>query len=375
MIIASHKVLVVAALAACGECRAQNYIMDLGTLQGGTGSKATTISSDGSTVVGLSGSSLGGRAFRWTAGTGMQDLGGLSPSNYSDATSVSADGSVVTGHARVGAFDHAFRWTAASGMQDIGLLDGDYAYGRGISADGNVIVGYAHALNPVRDAAYRWSTTGGFQDLGTLYGLRTVANAVSGNGSVVVGVGQLSTSSSVSSRGFRWTQGTGMVDIGVAEPNGSVRPNAVSSTGATIVGVASFLGHDRAFRWTQSQGVQIIGPSVGNTFSGAYATNAGGSVVVGFMGQGSTVNAAMWTADLGMVDLNAYLPTIGVNLDGWQLSTAYGTDFTGTRIVGLGFHNGEGRAFLVQIPSPSSLLPVGLALGAALATRSRRQPA
>lgn len=85
----------------------------------------------------------------------MQDLGTLGGSG-SDSLSVSADGSVVVGWA----FDtadrlKAFRWTAGGGMEDLGTLGGTMSAGWGVSADGSVFVGWArNAAHQAR--AFRW---------------------------------------------------------------------------------------------------------------------------------------------------------------------------------------------------------------------------
>jgi probable HAF family extracellular repeat protein len=352
-----------ALVVSVGSAAVHAQITDLGVLPGGTGSFATAISADGNTVVGNADSPLGGRAFRWTVGGGMQDLGELSSEHYARAAGVSSDGSVVTGYAQVGASPHGFRWTAATGMQDIGLLPGgNYSYPAGINANGSVIVGYAMAGNPARDVAFRWTASGGYQDLGTLYGLHTTATGVDGSGNVVVGRGQLQQGNLVTNRAYRWTAQTGMVDLGVMEANGEAWPHAVSSTGATVVGWASYSGQTRAFHWTQSMGMRIIGPDTGNASSTAFATNAGGSVVVGAMTEGLGVAAAYWTPSLGMVNLNQYLPSIGIAMDGWHLDEARSVDFTGRRIVGYGTHDGQFRAYLLQIPVPASSIPLAVAL-------------
>jgi probable HAF family extracellular repeat protein len=114
-------------------------------------SQAYGVSADGSTVVGWGNSASGYEAFRWTSGGGMVGLGGFSGGNFSSsAHAVSGDGSVVVGRS----YYDAFRWTAAGGMErlwDVLLANGvDPAAdgwgllidARGVSLDGNVVVGY-----------------------------------------------------------------------------------------------------------------------------------------------------------------------------------------------------------------------------------------
>ena len=179
----------------------------LGTLGGN--SYAYGVSGDGSFVVGQAYKLYNQyRAFRWTAGGGMQDLGTLG--GNSRAYGVSGDGSVVVGWAHSTANrQRAFRWTAGGGMQDLGTLGGTWSYASGVSEDGSVVVGWAHnAANQQR--AFRWTAGGGMQDLGTLGGSVSRAYGVSGDGSVVVGwaynaAGQV--------RAFRWTPDGGMEDL------------------------------------------------------------------------------------------------------------------------------------------------------------------
>ena len=76
----------------------------LGALSGaGFSSQAHAVSVDGSTIVGVSNSTSGSQAFRWTSGGGMQGLGDLSGGQFlSDAYGVSANGSVVVGQSDSG---------------------------------------------------------------------------------------------------------------------------------------------------------------------------------------------------------------------------------------------------------------------------------
>jgi len=138
----------------------------LGTL-GGAKSRAYGVSSDGRVVVGEAENAAGQRrAFRWTAGGGMEDLGTLPGYDASYAYGVSADGRVVVGAAANAAGrGRAFRWTAAGGMEDLNityaslLIPGSYleqAYA--ISPDGRYIVGQGYNAATGRTEAFLLDT-------------------------------------------------------------------------------------------------------------------------------------------------------------------------------------------------------------------------
>jgi len=139
----------------------------LGTL-GGNLSAARGVSADGSVVVGYSQNASGqSRAFRWTAGGGMQDLGTLGGA-WSYAYGVSADGSVVVGWAdNASGWPRAFRWTVESGMQDLNQLYASLLQNgsslneaRAISPDGRYIVGTGYNAATGRDEAFLLDTVG-----------------------------------------------------------------------------------------------------------------------------------------------------------------------------------------------------------------------
>jgi hypothetical protein len=77
-------------------------------------------------------------------------------------------------------------------------------------------------------------------------------------------------------------------------------------------------------------------------------------MIVGESGDASTgaFAATLWTPGLGLVDLNAYLASRGVDLTGWYLGTATGISADGSVIVGQGSHNGELRSWYVHLPAP-----------------------
>jgi probable HAF family extracellular repeat protein len=85
-------------------------------------------------------------------------------------------------------------------------------------------------------------------------------------------------------------------------------------------------------------------------------------VIVGGSSSFSGDRAFRWTSGGGMVDLNTYLPTLGIDLSGWTLREARGLSADGLNIVGQGIHNNLNEAWVAHIPEPSTLAL--LALGA-----------
>ena len=126
--------------------------MGLGHLAGGFfSSNAFAVSADGSVVVGVSPSSSGTEAFRWTESGGMVGLGDLPGGIFhSNASGVSADGSVVVGRSYSSSGTEAFVWDETNGMralmqiledQGVDMTGWNLDLASGISADGLTIVG------------------------------------------------------------------------------------------------------------------------------------------------------------------------------------------------------------------------------------------
>ena len=116
------------------------------------GSIATSISDDGVTTVGTS----GGVGFRHTAGTGTEPLGSLPDSNgEARPLGISGDGSIIVGTAHAGADDAAFIWDEVEGMRaleqvlsllGVDLTGWDLKEATGVSDDGRKVVGWG--INP-----------------------------------------------------------------------------------------------------------------------------------------------------------------------------------------------------------------------------------
>jgi probable HAF family extracellular repeat protein len=83
------------------------------------------------------------------------------------------------------------------------------------------------------------------------------------------------------------------------------------------------------------------------------AISADNSIIVGTSDSATGAHAFIWTHAFGMVDLNTYLSSLGLDLTGWTLTQASGISADGSTIVGYGDFNGAARAFLVSgIPAP-----------------------
>ncbi len=338
-----------ALVLAAPTARAMPMFMGLG----GVDSSAQGVSADGSVVVG---SRHAGEAFRWTATGGMVGLGYLPGGAMSNANAASADGSVVVGEAATtpqGAYQ-AFRWTPQGGMISLDSLPGDTA-AFGVSDDGSVVVGgTSEVLVP---EAFRWTEGTGMLGLGLLPGAtESQASGVSADGSVVVGY----SGSSSFAQAFLWTAEGGMVGIGLAATYSYA--NDVSADGSVVVGDAG----DQAFRWTEGTGMVGLGMLPGAMGSQASSVSADGSVVVG-----TSDTAFVWDSVHGMRSLQQVLTNdYGFDLSDWTLSHATAVSADGRTIVGYGTNpSGQEEAWIAFLPEPSAALLVALGIAGLAAWR------
>ena len=271
-------------------------------------------------------------------------LGALpnAPLNTSGAAQdVSADGTVAVGRSATPDLlsNVAWRWTAAGGMVSLGFLPGDdNSEAVAVSGDGNVVVGDSlnNAFFQANAAsqpyhAYRWTQATGMVDLGLLAGdTGSHANAVSYDGSVVVGnSGTLS-----SSHAWRWTPSGGLTTIA----SNAQTATGVSSDGSVVVGKAAYSpGYTRAYRWTAAGGLVNIGTLGGdpNSFiNSSFATGVSGdgTTVIGNGNIGTHVEAWRWTNATGMVSLSAPGAS-NSSFDATASSDATGINADGTVVV------------------------------------------
>jgi probable HAF family extracellular repeat protein len=240
----------------------------------------------------------------------------------SRTTGISADGSVVVGKLKVDGVFRAILWNGQAATAGLSHPDG-YAYGGGgypdISADGSTVTYEYGSTSNGAARAFRWTEQTGMRDLGTLGGDFSYASGISRDGSVVVGQ---SRRGDLINRAFRWTEQMGMRDIGSLHgSSGYSSATGVSADGNVVFGESYGLtGETLAFRWTEGLGMK----SLGSLGAGSYATHASadGSVIAGYSGTGlGKTEAFRWTELTGIVGLGtlggSYSSINGISSDGF----------------------------------------------------------
>jgi len=310
--------------------------LDIGYLPGASPDTTgvVAVSGDGHAFIGSS----GGRGFRWRGGV-MTEIGaGAAPA------AVNQDGSVVVGQTT--ANKHAFLWDEVSGLHDLGELASfsGPTFGAGVSADGLTVAGYTQR-DDYSTRAWIWTASGGMQDIGELAPGNSAASGISGDGTIVVGYS--------AGHAFRWTAETGMVDItpDLGTDNAVSGAAGISTDGSTIIGSYNLTPGaphvwGRQFGWTAETGLfDLPWPPWGDTATpgSAFATSADGSRIVGEIIDWFFY-ASLWTAQIGTVDLNAYLASRGLDTSDWDLLQTVSISGDGDVIVGGGYHGGLGGA-------------------------------
>ena len=345
------------------------------------------LSADGTTLVGSSLNNNGKfEAFRWTEAGGMEGLGLLDTSlssGRSRGRGVSADGSVVAGESpsRSPVISlKSVRWDSAGSIQRVGAFPGvnPSGFARDVDDAGIYVVGRGGSLNSQPDngsEAYRWSVAGGTEGLGDLPGDRffSEARGISGDGEVVVGYSQ----SSNGNEAFRWTSSGGMVGLGdLAGGAFNSFAQDASKDGSVIVGFGSSNNGSEAFRWT-SAGFTALGDLSGGTFSSsALAINADGTIIGGVGTSALGNEGFIWDATSGMRRVQDYLADFGLDTNGWTLTSVTGISDDGLTIAGTG-SNPDGRtegwiARISSVPEPSAVLILVMLNGISWCNRRRR---
>ncbi|MFT7680042.1 MAG: putative membrane protein [Planctomycetota bacterium] len=186
--------------------------------QGVPSSRATDVSGDGLVLAGdTTFDVFGGTGYTWQSGFGFTPLTPAGDGGYANTSATNGDGSVSVGYTRLGGYIAMITNKEATVWLDDGQLAGHtigrYPAGvvstaRGVSRDGNVVVGEALRDWQEGQTAFRWDMADGFVSLGDLPGGYhfSRASAASANGDKIVGFGTISFSAgfSVDHRACLW---------------------------------------------------------------------------------------------------------------------------------------------------------------------------
>lgn len=319
------------------------------------GSRGASIAKNGLSIVGHSSvNAQDQQAFLWTRDGGMQNLGTLyGNTGYSFGTSISADGTVVVGYSWRPDGYRAFRLKQFDRMEDLGTIDisGTYSVAWATSSDGAVVVGEADDVGGVT-RAFRW-TQSGMRSLGTLGSptSESVAYDVSDDGGTVVGY---SRDLSGSFRAFIWTQRAGMESLGTIDNVSGVSvATGVTADAAFVVGWSTSASGDlHAFQWSRSDGMRDLGTNEdlpGDSV--ATCVTADGSRVGGDSVQGLAGGDACVWFNGEPVQLWKLLKHLDVRLSGWEsLDSVTDITHSGRAMTGFGTYMGSEMAFRVWLP-------------------------
>lgn len=334
----------------------------IGDLPGGAfDSRAYDISPDGSVVVGRSldtTATVSYVAIMWTESGGIVPLGdGGMSIKRSLARGVSINGDVIVGQftPETSSSPVVFRWTSSTGM--VALVDTAAGFERGqafdVSADGQYVVGVGTA-STTPNQAFRWNSSTGIIWLGWLPSnpLDSFAFGVSADGSAVCGLSFSGNEFGVEV--FRWTEADGMVGLGDV-PGGLFYaiPHDISGDGATIVGQTRVdASNEEIFIWHEGTGYLL--PDTAHGYSVATGTTFDGSLVTA---GGTTIGPVLWDAQNGFRDFVDILTIdYGLDITGWTSISIAAVSADGTAFAGEGVNpDGNREGWFARLPGLTAI--------------------
>ncbi|WP_158847442.1 hypothetical protein [Saccharothrix deserti] len=278
---------------------ADHAIRQLGTLAGSTWSTAVDVNDAGTVVVGVAQLSGQRRPVRWDANGAITALPLLPGGARGEVVAVNASG-VAVGHSfAADGRSHAVKWAADGTVTDLGVLPGgSYPPGEPVVSDrassindAGVVVGAVYTAD-AKEHAVRWDASGAISELGVPGGGRARAQFVNGAGDVV-GSFQTTAGPTVP---VRWT-GAGTSALSMAGRN-FYELVGLNETGVVAgnagVGRQLYLG----LSWDAAGQLTELPPLAGDVSSRAVDVTEDGSVVGNSSSAGETDRPVRWTGDV-----------------------------------------------------------------------------
>lgn len=344
--------------------------VDLGTLGGAT-SEVLNTNLDGSVAFGISRRADGSsQAFRWTSASGIQEVVPTTASG-SAFTDINSAGTAGFGWMYTTAGTREFIWTQAGGFQDIGSLGSGSLYADKTSIDNSTFVGISALTGFGKPHAVRWSQATGLVDLG----FTNMNNITFAGGSDDLSVLVYNTTDTSNHKALYRVSGANVLtNLGNLD---GVAPTVLgmSHDGKKMLVTSSI----QMYYWDETSGFHDMG-MIGGVHLSSDSTMTispefdlvGGSMMV------SGVKTA-WIYDpfTGVHDLRQLLVDNGADMTDWDSLNQIDLieDVNGTAYVtGLGTYKGvSGFKFFAAVPEPTTM--VGIGLGIVALIRRRRKAA
>jgi len=296
---------------------AQDYsVIPFPTL-GGTQTRAFAIN-EGGQVTGTSNLSTSSHAFLWSRTAGIQDL--EPTGSFGQGFALNAGGQVVGEALLCACQPVGFLWSPATGMEKLAFPTQPSRIAFGINAYSEVVGSYSDGSQK----GFFWTRGQGMRDLGDLGCVGCLPNGINDRHQIIGSIQQ----SDGTTHAFIWTMAGGIKDLGtLGGPNSDAR--AINSKGQ-VVGMSDVAGGvQHAYLWTRTRGMQDLGTLPGESYSYAAAIDEAGRVVGSSWHPGRNNGRPFsWTQAGGMVELGPFTQhhissADGVNMAGQIILSAY----------------------------------------------------
>lgn len=334
-----------AALFFVGLNLSQAQVYDTGSFI-----QLTDVSDNGVAV----GNWMNGVHVKWTEAQGTVSIGEMTSGDFiSGFTNVSSDGKYVSGtmtNPETG-LDEMARFNSSTNQWEFfgGLSSGSgttVSSAWGMSSDGTAVVGLGF-VSGSEGHAIKWTETSGLVDLGSSVKERSSrANSINDDGTVIVGWQDTDYGDR---EGVYWLNGT---QFAIKDNDGDAAGEAfgVTPDGKTIVGVT----WDNPYIWNESTGYTMITHPNPQYSGSAASITDDGKTIVGFFrpwnGQATDGEGFIYTQATGRVNLNDYVASLSYDNLGISFVLPLAISPNGKYIAGIGKTADDLRGFVIKLP-------------------------
>ncbi|WP_438480140.1 beta strand repeat-containing protein [Oleiharenicola lentus] len=325
-----------------------------------------------------SGSTTADTAFLWKSTTGIAAIPNVvtntTATNFVTASAITPDGAYLASRSRTNtaALRQAVRVTSADlSNLNFGGVGGfsDYSAAAGISSDGSVLVGFK--FNPALPEyrAVRFTATGPtatvlpFLNAGDNESF-PAARGISANGNVIVGNSYVYATTqgqhaAAGNNAFRFVQGTGISAIPKLTGGTWNSPLALSPDGnlSLVAGNSTLYPAGAVYLHNATSGAltELGSPNAAWGPTNVGGMTADGAVVVVSFGSNETTSTSQspyFRNAHGWFHLKSAAAALaGANVTGWDFGAVFGISADGTLVFGSGQHNGATEGYVIDFPA------------------------